>query len=274
MLPTNKVPFSLALGIKTSKPEKIVVRVSDNRKPHTYYISRKIAINGYRELNLNLPQCPTACVLTIYNASNGNKATHQDKSFKIERLEAENLEHCPIWMKGDTASFVKFAQEFSENASILSAGKYSPSIYRSDDAKFHIDYYDQIYDKHTKKFLSTPARIGHTSGIIEVSKKDFLGYTVPMRMIILLHEYAHKYLNPTINKPIAYETGADINALHIYLALGYPPSEAHYSFLEVFKDANNEANTKRYLIIKDFIHKFTNGEIEGSCKLKTNISGK
>ena len=94
-----------------------------------------------------------------------------------------------------------------------------------------------------------------------------------MRMIILLHEYSHKYLNPTVNKPIAYETGADINALRIYLALGYPPSEAHYAFLHVFKDANNHQNHKRYEIIKDFIYKFTNGEIEGSCKFKTNISG-
>jgi hypothetical protein len=274
LLPTNKVPFSLVLGIKTTKLEKIRVQVSDNRKPNTYYINRQIDVDGYRELNLNFPQSPPAMVLTVFNSKNGNLATNQDKSFIIDKFEPENLEHCPIWMKNDTASFVKFAQEFSENASILSAGKFKPSIYRSDDAKFHIDYYNRIFDRQSKKFLNTPARIGHTSGIIEVAKDDFLKYTVPMRMIILLHEYAHKYLNPTVNKPIAYETGADINALHIYLALGYPPSEAHFAFLHVFKDSNNEQNAKRYHIIKDFIDKFTKGEIEGSCKMKTNISGK
>lgn len=274
LLPTNKVPFSLVVGIRTTKPEKIKVWVSDNRKPNTYYIAREVVINGYKELNLNFPQSPSAAVLTVFNPRVGNMPANIDKSFVIDKLEPENLEHCPIWMKKDTSSFVKFAQQFSENASILSAGKYRPSIYRSDDAKFHIDYYDKIYDKNTKKFLSTPARIGHTSGIIEVSKSDFLKYTVPMRMIILLHEYSHKYLNPTINKPIAYETGADINGLHIYLALGYPPSEAHYAFLHVFKEANNEGNTKRYHIINDFIDKFTKGEIEGSCKMKTNNANK
>jgi len=273
LFPTNKVPFSLLLGIKTSKPEKIIVQISDNKKPDTYYINRKVDVDGYRELNLNLPQSPSATLLTVFNVKNGNVAPNRDKSFQISRFEPENLEHCPILMKKDTVSFVKFAQQFSENASILSAGKYKPSIYRSDDSKFHIDYYNRIFDRETKKFMSTPARIGHTSGIIEVAKIDFLKYTVPMRMIILLHEYAHKYLNPTVNKPIAYETGADINALHIYLALGYPPTEAHFAFLNVFKDSNHEANVRRYKIISDFIDKFTKGEIEGSCKMKTNISG-
>jgi hypothetical protein len=273
LVPLNKVPCTLVLGIKTNKPEKIKIRLSDNKKPNTYYISREVKVNGYRELRLNLPQSPPAALLTIFNASVGNVPINADKSFTIEKFESANLEQCPIWLKKGTASFVKFAQKFSENAAILSAGKYEPSIYRSDDAKFHIDYYNKIYDKRAKKFLSTPARVGHTTGIIEVSKQDFLRYTVPMRMIILLHEYAHKYLNPTINKPIAYETGADINGLHIYLALGYPPSEAHYAFLHVFKDANNEENTKRYNIINDFIDRFTKGEIEGSCKMKTNISG-
>ncbi len=273
LLPTNKVPFSLVLGIRTQKPEKIKIQVSDNRKPNTFYIARDAMVDGYREFNLNFPQSPPASLVAIFNAAVGNMPTNADKTFVIEKLEPAKLEQCPIWMSKSTLSFVKFAQFFCENASILSAGKTMPSIYRSEDAKFHIDYFDKIFDRQTKKILGTPARIGHTSGVIEVSKSDFLNYTVPMRMIILLHEFSHKYLNPKINKPIAYETGADINALHIYLALGYPPSEAHYAFLNVFKDANNEGNAKRYAIINDFIGKFTSGQIEGSCKFKTNISG-
>ena len=272
LIPTNKVPFSLVLGIKTKRPELIRIIIADNKKPNTTFIARKSKINGYREFHLNLPQSPTSAVLTIFNAKVGNVPTHQDKSFVIEKLESEDLEHCPIWMKKDTLSFVKFAQFFSENAGILSAGNKIPSIYRSNDAKFHIDYYDRIFDRRSNRYIPTPARIGHTSGVIEVSKKDFIGYTIPMRMIILLHEYAHKYLNPSINKPIAYETGADINALQIYLSLGYPPAEAHIAFLNVFKDSNNALNKKRYEIISDFIYRFTRGEIEGSCKMKTNIS--
>jgi len=272
LLPTNKVPFTLVLGIRTTKPEKIAIQLSDTRKPSTTYISRVSEVNGYREFYLNMPLSPKAAVLTVYNVAVGNVNVNLDKSFVIEKLKSENLENCPVWMNNDTSSFVKFAQQFSENASILSAGVDKPSIYRSDDAKFHIDYYNKIKDKKTGEVLSTPARIGHQSGIIEVSKSDFVKYTIPMRMIILLHEYAHKYLNPTTNRPIAYEIGADINALNIYLGLGYPPSEAHYAFLHVFKEANNEQNAKRYQVINDFIDKFTKGEIKGSCKMRTNNS--
>jgi len=274
LLPLNRVPIALVLGIRTRKPEKMVVQVSNNTKSNTNYISREFTIDGYRELNLNLPQSPKAALIRIYNTNVGDLEAKQDNSFVIEKLDDESLEQCPVRMKKDTQSFVEFAQLFSENASQLSAGTKKPSIYRSNDGKFQFDYYNQIFDKRTSSYVTTPARIGHTSGVIDVSKKDFINYTVPMRMIILLHEYSHKYLNPEINKPIAYETGADINALNIYLSLGYPPTEAYYAFLHVFKDANNEDNAKRMVIIDDFIKKFTKGEIEGSCKFKTNINGR
>jgi len=274
LLATNRVPLSLVLGIRTSKPEMITIIVRSIRKPQTYYIRRQTEIDGEREYILNLPQSPKGTEVLIFNSAVGNLPSNQDPSFQITEFKTESLQTCPINMKFGTESFVKFAQWFSENASILSGtvqGK--PSTYRSNDGKFQIDYFNKIVDRDTGRVLTTPARIGHTSGIIEVSKSDFLRYTVPMRMIILLHEYAHKYLNPEVNKPIAYETGADINALNIYLALGYPPAEAYYAFLHVFKDANNADNAKRYHILNDFIKKFTNGEIEGSCKLKTNIIG-
>ena len=83
-----------------------------------------------------------------------------------------------------------------------------------------------------------------------------------MRMVILLHEFSHKYMNPKIGKEISDEVSADINALNIYLSLGYPHIEAQYAFLKVFKGANNAFNKKRYLILDDFIKKFTKGELE------------
>lgn len=271
LIPTNKVPFCLTLGIKTDKPEMLRIEFMDNRKPNTYYVRRKAVVKGYREFVLNFPQTPKAGVLVVYNVANGDMPTDKDPSFKLEKIEPSAVEECPIWMKRETHTFVKFAQQFSENAAILSAGKNKPNIYRSDDAKFHIDYYDVIRSKkNNSEVIPTPARIGHNSGIIEVSKTHFVKYTVPMRMIILLHEYSHKYMNPEMGSPIDYETGADINALSIYLSLGYSPLEAHYAFLNVFKDANNAGNKKRYLIIQDFIDKFTNGEFKNNCVIGGN----
>lgn len=272
LLPLNKVPLTLAIGIKTKQPEEIIVQVVDAHKPNTQYIARKTRVNGSREYFFNLPQSPTAALVKIFNVKTPD-ASIKDGSFEV-KLSDEKLETCPIWMSSETKSFIEFAQRFAENAGVLSAGQLEPHIYRSDDKKFQIDYFVKIFDRKTKQVLNTPARIGHTTGVIEVSKSDFINYTVPMRMIILLHEYAHKYLNPKINKPIDYEIGADVNALNIYLSLGYPPSEAHYAFLYVFKDANTEDNAKRYKIITDFIDRFTKGEIKGSKKMKTNNANK
>jgi len=273
LLPTNNVPFTLAIDIETNQPEEIVIQVMDAYKENTMYISRSTWIKGKREYLLNLPQSPKAALVNVFNMKTKNPKI-KDDSFKVTKIQPEELEQCAIWMNKETKSFVDFAKQFSENAGILSAGKYTPHIYRSNDTKFHIDYFIKIFDRQTKQVLDTPARIGHVTGAIEVSKADFASYTVPMRMIILLHEFSHKYMNPKNNKPIGYETGADIFALNIYLSLGYPPTEAHYAFLNVFQHANNAANTKRYLIIKDFIDKFTRGEIKGSCEFKTNNGNK
>jgi hypothetical protein len=88
-----------------------------------------------------------------------------------------------------------------------------------------------------------------------------------MRMVILLHEFSHKYINPKLNRDIGDEVSADINALNIYLSLGYPLIEAQYAFLKVFRGANNELNKRRYLILNDFMTKFHKGELENKCRI-------
>ena len=95
--------------------------------------------------------------------------------------------------------------------------------------------------------LRTPARISKSNGRIQVSKKQFDKYTVPMRMAILLHEFAHFYLNENIDD----ETEADLNGLLIYLGLGYPRIEGYEAFLQVFEGSPTQENKKRY----DVIHK-------------------
>ena len=88
----------------------------------------------------------------------------------------------------------------------------------------------------------TPARISQQTGIIEVSKKDFLEYTIPMRMAILLHEFAHFYLNEIMEDEIE----ADKHSLNIYMALGYPRIDAYNVYLDVFANAPTELNKDRY----------------------------
>jgi hypothetical protein len=261
-IPSNNFPFELAVTIETKNPSRIRLIAYDPFKPASVYADISGTVDGERVFKLKFPISPKRLELTIINPENGNLPYGDDPSFKLKDFKVNDIKEYDVWWNQDTKNFYKFAVEFSENAGILSAGEKKPHIYRSDDGKFTIDYYNVIYDKPTNKRLSTPARIGHNSGIIEVAKAKFLNYTVPMRLIILLHEFAHKYLNPKINRKIDYETGADIQALYIYLGKGWSPLEAHKSFLNVFNNDNNEMNHKRYKIIKDFIDKYDKGKIE------------
>ncbi len=271
IFPTNKKPFSLLLDLSTTKPKKIRIEARDSQKPYTYYYKTVGDVNGYREYILPFPQTPNELIVNVYDAAFKNYEQYLayaqpnvKNSFTISKDEILPLKTYPVWLSPQDVSFIKFAQKFSENAGIYSATHKdgTPSIYRSDNGKFTIDYYDKIRDRKTKQFVNTPARIGHETGVIEVSKSDFMKYTVPMRIVILLHEYSHKYKNPDCGLKISNESGADINALNMYLSLGYSPIEAHQAFLYVFATANNEFNHNRYKIIKDFISKFYNGELQ------------
>jgi hypothetical protein len=258
-IPSNYHSFQLNLTIETKELSRIRIVALDPNKPATRYVDRSGKLMGKRTFELKFPVSPKKLKIVVYNVANGNLPYGEDSSFKIADMKVEKLPTYDVWWNKDTQNFYNFAVEFSQNAGILSAGDKKPHIYRSDDNKFTIDYYNNIIDKKTNKMLTTPARIGHNTGIIEVSKNKFLQYTIPMRLIILLHEFAHKYLNPKLDRDISYETGADIQGLYVYLGKGWSPYEAHKTFLQVFRNAKNEPNHKRYKIINDFISKYEKG---------------
>jgi len=265
-IPSNYHSFQLNVTIQTKQLSRIRIVALDPNKPASKYVDRVGKLSGKRTFELKFPVSPKKLKVVIYNVANGNLPYGEDESFSIVDMKVEKLPTYDVWWNKETQNFYNFAVEFSQNAGILSAGDTKPHIYRSDDGKFTIDYYNNIIDKKTNKMLTTPARIGHNTGIIEVSKNKFMQYTIPMRLIILLHEFSHKYLNPKIDKPISYETGADIQGLYVYLGKGWSPYEAHKTFLQVFKNANNEPNHKRYKIINDFIAKYEKGQISKQKK--------
>jgi hypothetical protein len=75
-----------------------------------------------------------------------------------------------------------------------------------------------------------------------------------MRMAILLHEFAHFYLNENIEDEIE----ADLNGLLIYLGLGYPRIDGYEAFLRVFEGTPSQENKVRYDVINKFIQDFEN----------------
>lgn len=278
VFPSNKKKFSLSFTVSSTFPQKVKVMAFDKRKPHSYYYNTAGTVDKKgRSFNLGFPLSPNELVVRIFpekfSSYNDyiNYGNPIEKSLKVTNTKLGELKTYPLWLSKGDLSFIKFAENFATNAAIYSATQKGdiPSVYKSDDGQFTIYYFDVIKDKQGK-IVHTPARIGHNSGSIEVSKKDFLNYTIQGRMAILLHEYAHKFINPKKGLKMSDETGADINALNIYLSRGYSPVEAHLVFLKVFSDSRGDQNHKRYLFLKDYIQKFLKGEVSQFYK---NITG-
>ena len=251
----NEKPSTLMFAIKTAFPKKIYVKVADAEQPNTTFTNRSCTISGEDAIYVRMPIAPKRAVILI--SSEKEVQGMPDKEYKV--VDAKIL---PLKRKLTSFShanptiqrFVKFAEEFSRKAGYISAKN---SVYTSNDGQFRIDYLDDIVDPNGTS-LKTPARISKNEGIIEVSKLKFSKYSVPMRMAILLHEFSHFYLN----SDMANETEADLNALIIYLGLGYPRIDAYNVFTQVFHTSPTELNKDRMKIIDDFIRNFENKYID------------
>jgi Zn-dependent protease with chaperone function len=233
--------------VRTTSPQKIVLKVSDSSQANTYFTDRTKTVNGEQELFVRMPLSPNTAILSIYNEKNGNQPKGQDNSFEVVKIEKEDLDITLPQTKMDTMSvrnFVKFAQKFAYNAGWISA----PKDYVSTVGGYKIEYLPFIINSKGEK-MATPARISTKNGRIQVSQEAFRNMTIPMRMAILLHEYSHYYLNTDITN----ETEADLNGLTIYLGLGYPIREAYAAFTETFIGYPSAQNKQRYDIINRFI---------------------
>ena len=263
---TKNIPITLMIEVVTNGPQELQVVVKDINKPNTLYTDRWSTIDGKKAFYVRMPLSPYESLISVFNKNVGNVAQSEDPTFKITKVDAQPLKRkmdCVNWDNPKIRDFVEFAQQFSNNAGILSAGKFpNGSTYISDEGNFRIDYFDDIRAKGGT-IIQTPARISQSKGIIQVSKAHFKDFTVPMRMAILLHEFSHFYLNENMED----ETEADLNGLLIYLSLGYPRIEAYQSFLTTFKDTPTQENKERFAILNQFI---TNFERNKFCTIYNN----
>jgi hypothetical protein len=245
--------FSLYITIKCKTPKTFRVWAEDFGKENSKYADRQIDVNGERTIFFSFPVSPKQLFIAVMNTEN-----IKDKDFEVSIQEKE-LKTFNIALDNETLDFLKLAIHFSQ----VSGFKEAPSkgvFYQTSDDKFRIKYFDVIRHQLSGKSMNTPARIGHKSGIIEVAKVKFDNYTIPMRLMILLHEFSHKYKNPKIGLDISNEIGADINALYIYLGLGFSKIDAICVFANVFLGAQTESNLERMRKINDYIRKFENQE--------------
>ncbi len=254
---TNRQPLTLQIRVRTYRPTKLILRVKDADQKNTYFTNRFMTMDGEESFYVRMPQSPRNAEIIIFDKEEGDVSKSQTRDFEVIQLRKLPLKTTNSSFESSNPiikDFVKFAQEFSEKAGVLSAGN---SIYTSDNGMFRIDYKDAIKDRNGKS-LMTPARISKERGIIQVQKGLFKKYTIPMRMAILLHEFSHYYLNNDMSNEIE----ADLNALLIYLGLGYPRIDAFNVFIGVFKNTPSEQNAERIRILETFIKDFDRKNVQ------------
>lgn len=253
-IPTNYEPMSLAIRVSTDKPVTIQIVCSSADVRACEYTNRHKTVTGTELLLIRMPLTSKTAILDIYNKANGN--IENDPSFKVIGIDKKELQRkmdVVDFTNFKLQEFVKFAQRFCFNAGVL-----EPNLYVSDGGGFKIQYDRTITDRTGSKELNTPARVNAMTGVIEISKVKFLPMTLPMRFCILMHEYSHLNLNENVDD----ESEADLNALLVYLALGYPRIEAHEAFLKTFENVPTNTNAKRYALIKQFIDDFEKQDLK------------
>ncbi len=250
---SNNKKMALNITITCKGKKKFRVWAEEVNKRNSKYAERDIEVDGNRTIFFSFPVSPKQLFIGCGNVSNP-----QDKDFDI-KVEEAPLKTYDIWLDDDSADFVQLAVVASQVCGFKKASN-DGTMYSSKDGKYNIKVFPVIRDAVSGQALSTPARVGHRTGIIEVSAIKFARYTIPMRICILLHEFSHKFKNPTIGLQISNEVGADINALYIYLGLGFSKVDAICVFANVFLKAQSEGNIQRMRKILDYVSRFENQE--------------
>lgn len=243
--------FCLYVTITCKGKKNMRVWAEDLGKRNSKYADRGIEVDGKRTIHLSFPVSPKTLFIGVANQDNV-----QDKDFEVLLIEAP-LKTYNIWQDEQTKDFMPLCVYFSQVCGFEPATQ-NGRLFQSQNKEFTIKFYDIIRDVMSGQVMNTPARIGHKSGIIETAKAKFDSYTIPMRVGILLHEFSHKYKNPKIGLEISNEIGADINALYIYLGLGFSKIDIICVFANVFLKAQTKGNIERMRKIMDYIQKFEN----------------
>jgi len=250
-LNTRYDEMCLVIKVAVNQPCEVTIKIYAEDKPNIVFTDRWATVKGQQTFYVRLPMTSDNVIISVYDKKVGNIPLSQEKNIKIlevnktpleKRLDVVDIKNLSV------AHFVDFAQRFCYKAPYLSDNK----TYQSDNGQFLIEYLPIIKSSSSGKELNTPARISRVTGRIQVAKKYFDQYTVPMRFAILCHEFSHFYVNDDIDN----ESEADINGLLIYLGLGYPRIEGLQAFYEVFKKSDSEQNLKRMKIIEKFVTDF------------------
>lgn len=243
---TNFDPLIYQISVKTETEQPIRVIAYDAKQTTTVFTDRIKNVKGDYTFYVRMPQCGIKTEILIYNDNVGIIPNGMDTTFKITGQNKLPLEQDIISMIDLTRSersFIRFAQQFAYNSSVMQCG-----VYKSDDEKFTIQLLDEIVDENGD-VIPTSFRISVDDGTIQASKSMIKNYTVPITFLLLMHEYSHYYINQDIDN----ELEADLNALNIYLGLGYPYIDAIWALALTFEGNKTSQNEQRWEYCNKYI---------------------
>ncbi len=260
---TGNEAMILKVSVATQSKQDIRLIVRDSEQEYTNLTDRIAEVNGNFDFYVRMPLCRKYVDVEISNEndpSNDSSFTYTGElGSGYETMHLKKRLSVIDFTRYNLNDYIKFIQKFCYNAGVLRTNDINDpdDLYCSDKSFFFIRYLPIIRDYKTGEEVVTPCRIDVETGLIEVSQKYFINYSVPGRIATLLHEFSH----PFINKDPDDETEADLNGLIIYLGLGYPRIEAIYVWCQVFEQTDTEENMERLSYIKKFIEDFDSGKM-------------
>jgi hypothetical protein len=231
VLDTNNQKVVINMDLYYAKPcnLRIIGVDADNEKTVFFNRIANPDVPGTFNIDFPLPVSPKKLKVSMF-------LDGQQGDVIIKSMGSEFLNPVGVDCDQEDIEAIKFFRKFCERATFLPTGEY-----RAQGLKPYIVYSDYIIDAEHGK-LTTPARVDHDSGEIQISREMFKTYTVPQRMVILTHEYSHwKYDNTD-------ETFCDLNALRICLGLGFPKSECIYTFTNILNDDHESNNRLQHIV--------------------------
>ncbi len=217
---TQGMPLTVVLNLESSAP--IIVKGYDEKANDTVYFEQEVTPEWIKDLNglvkFPMPLSPEGYVTIDISPANGNRAKFVLKGIKTEKVKTK-----PVYLSAEQREFLECAEWFSQNCGSLNLGTYKRN-------NIVFEYSEKIYDEETRSYVDTPARVDHETGVVQVARLYFRGYSIPIRVFILEHEDTH------FEKETTNEETADSSAVNICLSRGYPKIEVLYAGTKIFPD--------------------------------------
>ncbi len=224
-IPSMRHKILLTIPVYSESPIDLVITGKDYSKQNVVYFSREINdFKGQQLLHIPMPISPEKLLLSIYDKNRPSADAITTGQAKVTALQF-NIPS-PYNTPRDI-EFYNLIAWFAERFRNLSPGEYY-----SDQKHYCISLHQKLFDEDGHE-LSTPSQVNRETGEIELSAEKIKNMSVYMMVMMLLHEFFH-YRNKSTD-----EQKVDYYAADVYLAMGFPESEALYSFTNVFKPMKN-----------------------------------